>query len=485
MSPLQNRTPHTPSPPPGSSLTLSVGAPTSALRAGAACGACVAVLLVALAALAALQYTVPLNYAAPVWGHNPPAAREWREHVLPHPLGAWDARTYVPAFRGLLVLAWAAYTLAVASALRRGALPFRTTRVLVMGAAFAFAVFAPPVLATDSFAYVAYARLYALYGQNPYTCLPSYLVFAHDPTVPFLFWNLPTVYGPVWTLLSATLVAVLHGSGLWAQVVAMKVVEAVALVAAALAGRRVAEGFAPGRGDLAFLAIGLNPLLLLEGPGNGHNDLLLMAGLLGAAALQQRGRWGPAALVLGLSVGVKFITVLALPWLVLACVRDRHGGDRARAALGLALVALLPTVICYLPFWQGAATFAGLQVRSQFGQTPDALARDAQASGWLLGHGLPHGAILVALGRQWPVMLTLAVLTCWLWRRPGTPWLAAWPLLAAALMVWGLGMPSPWYLTWLWAAALTRWNRWGLAVSGVTLAASLAEEWFYGQWRAL
>lgn len=481
MTPLHTRTPHAP---PGGFLKLTVSAPAPAPRAWAACGWGVAALLLALFALAALQYRVPQNYACLLWGHNPPAARHWQGRLLPHSLASLDAQTYRAAFRGLLVLLWGAYAAAIGFALRRAALPFKFTRIAVIGAAFALAVIAPPVLATDAYAYVGYARLYALYGQNPYTCLPSYLHFAKDPTVPFLFWNLPTVYGPLWTLLSAMAVAILHGAGLWTQVLAMKLIEAAALVGAALAGRRIAETFAPGRGDLAFLAIGLNPLLLLEGPGNGHNDLLMMAGLLAGAALQQRGRYGPAALLVGLSVGIKFITVLAVPWLVLACVRDKRGWDRAGLAAGLSLVALLPTVICYLPFWHGMATFAGLQVRSQFGQTPDTLTQDARRGGWLLGHGLPHAGLplFLALWHQWPVLVTYSALTAWLWRKLGAAWLSAWPLLAGGLMFWSMGVPNPWYLIWLWAAGLTRWNRWGLALSGVTLAASLVEEWLYGRW---
>jgi len=484
MTPLQNRTPHADDAPQGGHLALTLSALVPAPRLWAACGVSVAALLCAVFALAALQYRVPQNYGSVLWGHNPPAALQWQGHLLPHALAPLDAQTYRAVFRGLLVLLWGAYAGAVVFAMRRGAPPFKTIRALVIAAAFALAVFAPPALATDSYAYAAYARLYVLYGQNPYTCLPSYLVFARDPTVPFLYWNLPSVYGPVWTLLSAALVAVLHGSDLWTQVLAMKVVEAGALIIAALAGRRVAEGFSPGRGDLAFLAIGLNPLLLIEGPGNGHNDLLLMAGLLAGAALQQRGRYGPAALLLGLSIGIKFITLLALPWLILACVRDRRGWDRARAAGGLTLAALLPTVVCYLPFWQGAATFASLQARSQLGQAADALARDARLGTWLLGHGLPQGlaSLLITVGHQWPVLAAYAALTAWLWWKPGAAWLAAWPLLAGCLMFWSMGVPNPWYLIWLWAAGLTRWNRWGLALSAVTLATSLIEEWLYGRW---
>ena len=50
--------------------------------------------------------------------------------------------------------------------------------------------------------------------------------------------------------------------GLWPQVVALKLVQAGALIGMALAGRRIAGHLCPGRENLTLLAIGLNPMLL-------------------------------------------------------------------------------------------------------------------------------------------------------------------------------------------------------------------------------
>jgi hypothetical protein len=38
------------------------------------------------------------------------------------------------------------------------------------------------------------------------------------------------------------------------------------------AGLSVADDYDPGRGDFALLAIGLNALFVIDGPGNGHRD---------------------------------------------------------------------------------------------------------------------------------------------------------------------------------------------------------------------
>lgn len=110
-------------------------------------------LLFGLFALTTLQYRVPQNYGCLLWRHNHPAKRPWQGVLLPHSLPALDARTYRVGFSGLLCLIWTAC--AIVFAMRHGALPFKATRAVVIGAAFALAVFAPPLLPTGSYAYAA------------------------------------------------------------------------------------------------------------------------------------------------------------------------------------------------------------------------------------------------------------------------------------------------------------------------------------------
>ena len=57
--------------------------------------------------------------------------------------------------------------------------------VLISAAALtALMLLAPPLLSTDVFSYVAYGRIGALYGANPYVHGPS--AFALDPSYPFI-----------------------------------------------------------------------------------------------------------------------------------------------------------------------------------------------------------------------------------------------------------------------------------------------------------
>jgi hypothetical protein len=76
---------------------------------------------------------------------------------------------------------------------------------------------APPLLSTDIFNYVAYARMGALYHVNPY--LHGAAAIARDPSVPFtgpVWLHTSTTYGPLFTLLSYAFVPLGVGGAMWA-----------------------------------------------------------------------------------------------------------------------------------------------------------------------------------------------------------------------------------------------------------------------------
>ncbi len=212
-----------------------------------------------------------------------------------------------------------------------------------------------------------------------------------DPVTHFITWNWPTVYGPVWTRIEIAVVGLLHAGSLWPQVVALKLAQAGALVGMALAGRRIAAHLCPGRENLTLLALGLNPMLLLEGPGSGHNDLLLVCLLLVGAMFYLDKKYLPAALCLGLSVGIKLITLAVLPWALMEYGRGRPGRQKL-AAIGVAVaLVLLPLAICYGHLWSGGAALTAMQARSLYHLSADALAQNAQMETWLRAHGPRSG----------------------------------------------------------------------------------------------
>lgn len=307
-------------------------------------------LLLGLAGLVVWLYLMPDGWQSRFFGFNPRATLEFKSHLHIPAMRSLSSGVWAWGFRALIVLLWGGYALAVRAGLK-GQLPRPRVIVgLMVTASLIFAVFSTPLLTTDCYAYLAYAHMHALHGLNPYVTLPTALDIWRDPITHFLSWNIPTVYGPLWTW-TCDAVVFFCPELLWGQVVLVKVIAAGSLWGAALLGSRLAERFEPGRGTLTLLAIGLNPLLLLEGPGSGHNDLLMMALALGAAGLFLRKHYMLAGLALGLSAGIKLITLALLPWMIWECWRSGTGRGRWNGVLSLTAGTLLPLFLGYLPFW--------------------------------------------------------------------------------------------------------------------------------------
>ncbi len=441
------------------------GWPRTLVRAGIAVG------LVALLGFAALQYLMPRELrSAP--GLDPEGVDLFRAAILGARVTAWGVEPFIWGFRLLVAAAWVGYALMLVGG-HRGSVPGRRTSLsLVAGTALVFALLCPPSLSRDVYAYAAFSRMQLLHDQNPYEQTLRDAAAEGDPAAAVYPEDFTCNYGPTWTIASLAAVAIVRGAGLWWQVVALKLLAAGALVVAALCGRIVAARHDPSRANLTLLAIGLNPLLVVEGPGNAHNDLLMMALLLaGLACIARRWRWAGYLLV-GFSAAVKFVSFAIVPWLLLESLR----GQRLRRAAGVACAAaaliLAPTVVGFAPFWSGPRTLGGAfevyEARAGSpGKRVPAVEELPERSGETASrswHGL--AARLAALAALY---LGLSV---WIWRsRPPGPYLAAWVVFSAILWLVVMPLGFAWYLAWPSTIALVRWNRLHVAL---ILACSIA-----------
>jgi hypothetical protein len=216
-----------------------------------------------------------------------------------------------------------------------------------------------PVTATDLFQYVMRARIGVVYGANPMAVTPEH--FPNDPLLPFVgeWKNIVSPYGPAWELLAGA-VARLGFTGAVLGALAYKAVAWLAYLAclALLAwGTRPAEG--NGNRSRALLFFAWNPLVLLQGVGNGHNDLVMLAWLLLAVVIWQR-RWpgGRSATwllaVAGMSVAVLVKAAAGMMAILLLAAMLRAQVSWRRRALMLAGSAGLGVglaLLAYLPFW--------------------------------------------------------------------------------------------------------------------------------------
>jgi alpha-1,6-mannosyltransferase len=395
----------------------------------------VALIAGSMLGLAALQYAMPvsLRYPGPM---DTFGARQFALWLGVGALTPMSVGAYIWCFRALVVTAWIGYGVVVYAGVRRGVGRPLTILAVASVLGVALAVLFPSSLSHDLYAYLAFGRMKALYGLNPYVHTLDELARLGDIAAFHYQAPVPTVYGPVWTLLASGLAFVLRALSVPAQLVVFKLVEAAAVVGAALAARAIARVWDPRRADLALVAVALNPLLVLEGPCNGHNDVLMVALMLTGVALVVRSSWKTGYLVIGLSVGVKFVTLAIVPWLILEQVRSMpwsRAGKRAAASIGL---VLLPMLCAFAPFWTGLGTLAGLNTVYNTRSSGDAAAR---------------------LGGLFVIVL-YGAMTVWVHRGRGDRLAPAWTVWSAAAILFAIPGILPWYWSWPTAMTLTRWD---------------------------
>lgn len=439
----------------------------------------VIICVVSLFGLAGLQYLEPIRFA-PMWGElNHAGIRQFQRHlfgtaILPH----LSASSFALLFRVLLCGAWCGYALAIIAGLKGGILPTKRVVILIAGVAVVLAVIFPPSLSTDSYASLGFARLKLLYGLNPYVVKPQTTLRAlGDPVAPYLFWDGPTAYGPLWSCLTVAIVAAFRSAGLWGQVVALKLVAAGAVVLAALAGRKVAGRLPDGKGNLTLLAIGLNPLLLIEGPGNAHNDALMIGLMLLALAYYLRSRLTAGMLILGLSISVKYMTAAMLPLLVIDRLKKK-GCSPATVSLTLfaCLLSLVPVVLFFIPFWQGSSTFSGLSSLPSIGYGATEPGQYHHLQQWFAGLGVPLqiASLLTTVLAQWRLLAVFLGLMVWVCLSKGQErWAVAWIIFGMYLLLFGTRKVFPWYMIWPFAVSLLRWSRTHIWLSGLCFGLSV------------
>ena len=373
---------------------------------------------------------------------------------LAGPFGATGIGLGVGTLIGVLTLMFVSYAIAVRAA---DHLSPRAVLMCIAGL-HALVLLAPPLVSTDVFSYQAYARMGSLFAANPYVHGPS--AIALDPVYPFIgakWVNTPSVYGPVFTVLSYGLAtASIAVSALaYKAIAALSSLAIIAIVWNAARLRGVDQ-------VKAVALVGLNPLLAVYGVGGGHNDMLMLALVVAGVALllQHRDRLGAGSLVI--AAGVKLTAGLFLPF-ALAGAGGRLSRSRRRDVLIGAGVA--------------AATVAALGF-AVFGAGPlhliSSISQSQSEGDW---HSIP-GFISTRLGLATVGHVTGVVLAvvfagvfCWLvgrvWRGE-LDWIEACGWTVVALLVTASSL-LPWYVAWLLPfAALSADRRLRPAAIGLT-----------------
>lgn len=331
---------------------------------------------------------------------------------------------------------------------------------LVIGLAVAYHVvvlFLPLLFSRDVYSYAYYGRIASRYHANPYVATPA--DFPQDPLASLVgpkWRSTPAVYGPLFTGLSAALTRVVGSVG--GLIVAFRLIAAAASLATMALVARLAERARPERAAFAAAIVGLNPVVLFQSVGSGHNDLLVALAVAGGLALLVSGRDLLATAVLTLGMLVKASAAVPLVLSIVVAVARRKPGTRLRAFVPQAAIAGLLVLAFAAPFFQTKDPSLGMvELAGHEGWlAPSRLFRRmAEGLAGVLGDGTPEGSAAGAVVRiVFPVILVavLFVIARELARRaPGLSPLAQGARWGWALLLLMLLGPVllPWYVTWV------------------------------------
>jgi alpha-1,6-mannosyltransferase len=355
------------------------------------------------------------------------------------------------------------------------------------------AVLIPPFHSTDVFGYINRGWQQAHYGLNPYVFTVDRIPgWERDPMITDHWVNNPSPYGFLYLLIAKMLCV--WGGGMWgggskaATLFLFKLSNLVVhLATAALlwwgASRLQRQGAAI-RADAALFLYLWNPLILLHGLANAHNDLWMGFFLLLTAGCALIGAWLWMLPALMASALIKYASVVTAPFAVLLLIRQKAWKPLA----GGTLLALLVFGLCGWPYLADWANFHLKEIGRNALVSHGSL-HSFVYSGWkILAHtSAPDWparkeAVRVALANVLMTAYALFYITLFLrrWRQPTGYPAAAWLRDALLAMLALITLASlkfyPWYLGMFFPLALLLregdWlRRFTVSLSGAQLLA--------------
>jgi hypothetical protein len=408
---------------------------------------CATVVVVGAAATGVLQYLTPASFDnAPKVNHL--GIVHYATALFGRTWPGLGTTSFVWTFRVLLVAMWLGYAFMLHAMLARRR-RYRWALPVVVATALGIALFFPPSLSADLYAYAGWGRMVVFHGGNPYVDTLANLAAMGDAAARMNPVPAPSNHGSIWVLIVSAVVWLVPTADPFWQIVVLKLVGGGALVIAALSARAVSMAADSATGDLSLLAVGLNPLLLIEGPGSGHNDMLMMALMLAGIALHAGGRSWLGYLLMGSSAAVKFVTASMIPLVIIRQLKGRRASQRWMPLALAAALSILPAAFGYGVLWRGAQTFEG--VRTVYDQRVRANeeGRVEPASRSRIG-GVALRALLLAA-----LYAGLVVFVAGDTRADTLMW--AWACFAVAVIWIAMPVIFSWYFAWPLAASLTSW----------------------------
>ena len=264
----------------------------------------------------------------------------------------WFAPIYVVGILLLYYLFWQAMQLVQnLSRLTVHASRFKMV-ILAFGLLFGFTlVWLYPITANDLFRYVLRGRIWAVYGTSPMLSSPN--DFPDDPYIAFAgeFGHWVSGYGPLWEIVVQVPLR-LGATDMVPGAISLKLVALLSfLICAILIGWFATPLQSPSSSLAALTFFAWNPLILMQVPGNGHNDMVFMALMVLGIILWQRKSslsWWGAAVALTLAALVKATALLMIPLCGVLLLRSESiWRQRIIKGLGAALIGLVIVYLLY------------------------------------------------------------------------------------------------------------------------------------------
>ena len=336
--------------------------------------------------------------------------------------------------------------------------------IVLLAIAFHVIVLTLPLLfSRDVYSYAYYGRIWNSYGANPYVMTPS--DFRGNALFEYTWpgWRgTPSVYGPLFTWLSVVTTGVLRS--VTSQIRGFQILAAMASLGTLFVVWRLVKRVRPERAVFAVAVIGLNPIVVYQVVGGGHNDMLVAFFVACAIACVFSKRELAAALCLGLGMSVKASAVVPLILLIVAIAANADPERRARVLAKYAVVVGGVWLFLAAPFLQSsnptlgmfelsghdsgkapgqlivsALTWVGTTIGGPAAETP------AMVAAHVLLFGASIAVVFLIARRIWTnpaARQPTALAAAWGWALIATILLA--PMLGAWYLVWVL--PVAWAL---------------------------------------
>lgn len=236
-------------------------------------------------------------------------------------------------------------------------------------------IFSYPLTAIDLFIYAIRTRGWALYGLQPLATSPDSLPVS-DPWLGLAgeWIDAASPYGPVWELLSLAGFHLSANSYL-AHLLWLKMVGVLAYLGTTALVYHTLKTLKPAWALMGTAAVAWNPLVLLESVQNAHNDIVMAFFLIAAiwvflAYPGQIWRGILVCVLLVLSILVKFVTILVVPFFLISLATRQPSWTRRLAALFLySVVVISLTCLAMWPLWPGWEAWAVPAASGQAGRS--------------------------------------------------------------------------------------------------------------------